>query len=185
MYRLSITCIYNCLFSIGKRMTILYAVCILLVTFSCQQDDYDIEYQNGNPNNLVGNWRAFEFQGGAFDLDKLSDEYDLVTALDPNSTDSLVIDNLYNSGVRVKAFYQDSSFTVSHGRQLEVINMGQYGIYAVSVTGEFQSTEEDGDFLVMNVGLYDQYASVVDTVLIWAFRKTGFEDTDFQSLLNK
>ena len=52
---------------------------------------------------LVGNWRAFEFQGGAFDMEKLADEYDLVTALDPNSADSLVIDNLYNSGVRVKS----------------------------------------------------------------------------------
>jgi hypothetical protein len=36
----------------------------------------------------------------------------------------------------------------------------------------------------MNVGLYDQYATVVDTVLILAFRKTGFEDVDYQSLLN-
>ena len=62
--------------------------------------------------------------------------------------------------------------------------MGQYGIYAVSVNGEFQHTDEDGDYLVMNVGLYDQYATVVDTVLILAFRKTGFEDVDYQSLLD-
>jgi hypothetical protein len=170
------------LFPAGKIMSFMYLLLALLV--SCEPDDYDIEYQNGNPNNLVGNWRAFEFQGGAFDLEKLADEYDLVTALDPNSGDSLVIDNLYNSGVRVKTHYQDSVFNVSHGRQLEVINMGQYGIYGVSVDGEFQHTEEDGDFLVMNVGLYDQYATVVDTVLILAFRKTGFEDVDYQSLLN-
>ena len=79
---------------------------------SCQQDDYEIVYQAGNPNCLVGNWRAFEFQGGAFDLNRLADEYDLVTALDPNSTDSLVMDNLYDSKIRVKVHFQDSSFSV-------------------------------------------------------------------------
>jgi hypothetical protein len=116
-------------------------------------------------------------------MSKLSDEYDLVTALDPNSNDSLVIDNIYNSGVRVKTFFKGSLFYVADGRQLEVINQGQYGIYRVSVDGELLTSEEDGDYLVMTVGLYDQYAAVVDTVLIYAFRKTGFEDVDYQSLL--
>jgi len=167
----------------GKVISCIYLLLTVMV-FSCGPDDYDIEYQQGNPGSLVGNWRAFEFQGGAFDMEKLADEYDLVTALDPNAGDSLVIDNLYNSGVRVKTVYQGSVFNVSHGRQLEVINMGQYGIYAVSVNGEFQHTDEVGDYLVMNVGLYDQYSTVVDTVLIQAFRKTGFEDVDYQSLLN-
>lgn len=171
------------LFPLGKTMACLCLILFLMT--SCQTGDYDIEYQQGNPNDLVGNWRAFEFQGGAFDMEKLSDEYDLVTALDPNSADSLVVDNLYNSGVRVKAWYQGSVFSVSHGRQLEVINRGQYGIYAVSVNGEFQRTDEDGDLLIMNVGFYDQYTALVDTVLIWAFRKTGFEDVDYQSLLDK
>jgi len=171
------------LFPARKVMSFMVVILTLLMP-SCGPDDYDVEYQQGNPNSLVGNWRAFEFQGGAFDMEKLADEYDLVTALDPNSVDSLVIDNLYNSRVRVKAGYQGSVFNVSHGRQLEVINMGQYGIYAVSVNGEFQHTDIDGDYLVMNVGLYDQYSTVVDTVLILAFRKTGFEDVDYQSLLD-
>jgi hypothetical protein len=165
--------------------TFLLCLSLSIVAFtSCQQDEYGIVYQTGNPNSLAGNWRAFEFQGGAFDLNRLADEYDLVTALDPNSADSLVIDNVYDSKVRVKVHFQDSSFSVSHGRQLEVINRGQYGIYAVSVSGEFQYSAADGDYMVMNVGLYDQYAALVDTVLIWAFRKTGFEDVDYQSLLS-
>ena len=163
-------------------LSCIFLICIVFI--SCQTDEYEIEYQAGKPNNLVGNWRAFEFQGGAFNLEKLTDEYDLVTALDPNSGDSLVIDNLYDAGVRVKARYQGNIFNVSNGRQLEVIHMGQYGIYAVSVTGEFQSDEEDGEYLVMNVGMYDQYTALVDTVLIFAFRKTGFEGVDYQSLLN-
>lgn len=170
------------LFSVGKVPVYLYSIAVLMT--ACGPEDYDIEYQDGNPNTLVGNWRAFEFQGGAFNLDKLSDEYDLVTALDPNSADSLVVDNLYNSGVRVKSWYQGTVFSVSHGRQLEVINNGLYGIYAVSVEGELQHDDASGDVLIMNVGLYDQYADIVDTVLIWAFRKTGFEDVDYQSLLN-
>ena len=158
---------------------------ILFVSTSCQQDDYDIDYQDGNPSELAGNWIAYEFQGGALDMDRLNEEYDLVTALDPNSKDSLIIDNLYNSGVRVKAHFEDSVFNVSYGKQLEVINMGQYGIHSVSVTGEFQNSEENGDYLLMNVGLYDQYATLVDTVFVWAFPKTGFEDIDYQSLLSK
>jgi hypothetical protein len=166
------------------RKLILYLSAGLLAFTSCNQDDYEIMYQAGNPNCLVGNWRAFEFQGGTYDLNRLADEYDLVTALDPNSTDSLVIDNLYDSKIRVKAHFQDSSFAVSHGRQLEVINHGQYGVYAVSVDGKFQNIEAVGDYMVMNVGLYDQYNDLLDTVLIWAFRKTGFQDADYQSLLS-
>ncbi|MBN1414177.1 MAG: hypothetical protein JW973_03670 [Bacteroidales bacterium] len=173
----------NPVHSTGNALLCIFFVVLMAV--SCQTEEYEVDYPIGNPNHLVGNWRAFEFQGGAFDLEKLADEYDLVTALDPNSNDSLVVDNLYNSGVRVKTHYDGSFFEVSHGRQLEVIHMGQYGIYTVSVNGEFQSTEEDGDYLVMNVGLYDRYATRVDTVLIFAFRKTGFEDTDYQSLLSK
>jgi hypothetical protein len=170
-------------FSFCRRLFLCFFLSAVVFT-SCQKDDYDIVYPAGNPSYLVGNWRAFEFQGGAFDLSRLADEYDLVTALDPNSTDSLVIDNLYDSKIRVKVHFQDSSFSVSHGRQLEVINRGQYGVYAVSVSGEFQHSEADGDYMVMNIGLYDQYADLLDTLLIWSFRKTGFEDTDYQSLLN-
>jgi hypothetical protein len=155
----------------------------ILFLASCQKEEYEIVYQPGNPSYLVGNWRAFEFEGGAFDLSRMADEYDLVTALDPNSNDSLVIDNLYDSKIRVKVYFQDSSFNISHGRQLEVINNGQYGVYEVSVTGEFGNSSADGDYLIMNVGLYDQYADRLDTILIWAFRKTGFEDVDYQSLL--
>jgi hypothetical protein len=170
----------------GMRIVKVF-LCLFLsiVAFaSCQQDGDEIVYPAGNPNFLAGNWRAFEFQGGAFDLSRLSDEYDLVTALDPNSTDSLVIDNLYDSKIRVKVHFQDSAYTVSHGRQLEVINWGQYGIHAVSVDGKFQYSEADGDYMVMNVGLYDAYADLLDTLLIYAFRKTGFEDVDYQSLLS-
>jgi hypothetical protein len=163
---------------------IYWILLVLMVVVSCKQDEYTIEYSDGYPNSLAGNWRAFEFQGGAYDLDKLSDEYDLVSALDPNNKDSLVIDNLYNSGVRVRTSFEDSVFNITHGRQLEVINMGQYGINTVSIDGEFQHTTEDGDFLVMNVGLYDRYAAIVDTILVIAFRKDGFEDVDYKSLLN-
>jgi hypothetical protein len=168
-----------------KTLRLILCFCFSIIAFtSCKQDEYNIVYQNGNPNYLAGNWRAFEFQGGAFDLSRLAGEYDLVTALDPNSGDSLVIDNLYNSKIRVKAHFQDSSYTVSHGRQLEVINWGQYGIYAVSIDGKFQNSVADGDYMIMNVGLYDQYADLLDTILIYAFRKNGFEDVDYQSLLS-
>lgn len=161
-------------------------IVLTIIINACQDNDYNIEYAEGYPNKLAGNWIAYEFQGGAYDLSKLSsEEYNLVTALDPNSTDSLVIDNIYNSGVRVKTRYIGNYFSVAHGRQLEVINMGQYGIYSVSVYGQLQHDSKEGDYLVMNVGLYDQYSARFDTVFILAFRKTGFEDVDYQSIFDK
>lgn len=161
-------------------------IVLAFITNACQDKDYTIEYAAGYPNKLAGNWIAYEFQGGAYDLNKLSSEdYNLVTALDPNSEDSMVIDNIYNSGVRVKTHFQGYYFSVDHGRQLEVINMGRYGIYAVSVNGQLQHDAEEGDYLIMNVGLYDQYSAPVDTVFILAFRKTGFEDVDYQSIFDK
>jgi hypothetical protein len=161
-------------------------VILTIILHACQDKDNTIEYAEGYPNKLAGNWIAYEFQGGAYDLSKLSsEEYNLVTALDPNSSDSLIIDNIYNSGVRVKTHFLGNNFSASHGRQLELINMGQYGIYSVSVDGQFQHDSKEGDYLIMNVGLYDHYSALIDTVFILAFRKTGFEDIDYQSIFDK
>ncbi len=165
---------------------IAFSIVIMFFFDACEDKDYTIEYAEGYPSKLAGNWIAYEFQGGAYDLSKLSsDDYNLITAIDPNSSDSLIIDNIYNSGVRVKTQCRGYYFNVDHGRQLEVINMGQYGIYSVSVDGKLQYDSKEGDYLVMYVGLYDQYAALVDTVFILAFRKTGFEDIDYQSIFDK
>jgi hypothetical protein len=167
----------------------LILLAMLLVLSSCEDDSYTIEYQDGYPNELAGNWRAIEFQNATVvndlitDADNISDYFDLVTALDPNSQDSLVIDNIYDSNIRVKVYYHDNTFGITKGRQLEVINHGQYDIYYISVNGKYIIDEEYGDYMAMHIGLYDKYSALFDTMYVVAFRKTGFEDVDYESLL--
>jgi hypothetical protein len=167
----------------------LLILAMMLVLSSCEDESYTIEYQEGYPNELAGNWRAIEFQNATVvndlitDYDNISDYFDLVTALDPNNQDSLVIDNIYDSNIRIKVHYHDSTFSISKGSQLEVINQGQYDIYYVSVNGKYIIDEEYGDYMAMHIGLYDKYSALFDTMYVVAFRKTGFEDVDYESLL--
>ena len=166
-----------------------FLITLILSIFSCTDDSYTIEYQDGYPDKLAGNWRAIEFQNATVvndiitDADNVSDYFDLVTALDPNSEDSLVIANIYDSNIRVKVYYEDNTFSVTKGKQLEVINHGQYDIYYVSVNGKYIIDEDYGDYLGMHIGLYDKYSTLFDTMYAVAFRKTGFEDVDYESLL--
>jgi len=175
---------------ISLVLPFLFIMTLILSLISCEDDSYTIEYQDGYPNKLAGNWRAIEFQNATVvndritDADNVSDYFDLVTALDPNSQDSLVINNIYDSNIRIKVFYEDITFSVIKGRQLEVINQGQYDIYYVSVDGKYIIDEDYGDYLAMHIGLYDKYSALFDTMYVVAFRKTGFEDVDYESLLS-
>jgi hypothetical protein len=163
---------------------------LIISLTSCEDDNYDIEFQEGYPNVLAGNWEAIEFQNATVVNDRItyadnvSDYFDMVTALDPNSNDSLVIGNIYDSNIRVKVYYENDKFEVIKGKQLEVINYGRYGIYYVSVNGNYNNDEESGEYLTMHIGLYDEYSALFDTMYVVAFRKTGFEDTDYRSLLS-
>ena len=182
-----------------KRIVIILVSALLWI--SCEKTDDSIDYQDGYPNSIAGNWVAMEFADLDLSVDeayniynlykdlKIFDEelniefYDLVTALDPNSNDSLVIDNIYGSGIRVKVpLLPDKTFSVIHGKQLDVINFGVYGIYTVSLKGFLHEDEDRGDALFMDVVLYDDYNDIYDSVDIYAFRKTGFEDTEHQVL---
>jgi len=169
---------------------LIFIASLLIILTSCEKDDYTIEYQDGYPNILAGNWRAVEYQNAVvvkniiISVDNISEPFDLVSALDPNSGDSLVFDNIYDSKIRVKAHYDDSIFNVVKGRQLEVINNGQYGIYYVSINGKYNYDKQYGGYLTMHIGLYDKYSALFDTLYVAAFRKTGFEELDYESLLS-
>lgn len=168
-----------------KKIVYIALVTIVAVTVACEDETYEVEYQSGYPNVLAGNWQAFDFPGGVFSLESNIDgPYDLVTALDPNSSDSLVLSNIYNTGIRVKAKFSGQTFNVTKGKQLEVINDGQYGVHYVSVEGEVvqASRGDEQDVIILLVGLYDQYSSIVDSVLIYGFRKSGFEDIEDQNI---
>ncbi len=181
-----------------KRL--LYIFVFISFTLSCEKDD-EVEYAPGYPTIFAGNWVVFEFPGGALE-GSLYDPYDLTTALDPNSDSTLVLHNIYNSGIRIKAPYYDSIFSVYKGEQLDKLNDGIYGVKTVSVEGfvtnnnmvlrnlvynfafnvfeDISFQEEDiEDIIYMNAGLYDEYDDLIDTVLIIGYRKTGFEEVDY------
>jgi hypothetical protein len=173
----------------------------ILLMLSCDNGDDAIDYANGYPHKMAGNWVVFEFQGATLD-GRLSDPYDLVTALSPNDEKTLVLDNLYNSKTRIKAVIQgDTGFVALKTEQLEVINYGGFGIEKVTIDGYINDnyvlknfvyrlaaayfeniafTADDIDEIIFfRAGFYDSYNSLVDTVMVFGYRKTGFEDEDY------
>jgi hypothetical protein len=170
---------------------------LLFVLFSCDDGGYEIEYAPGYPDVMAGNWVVFEFQGAT--LDGRLDLYDMSTALAPNDVNTLVLDNLYNSGTRIKTeIVGDTGFFAIKTQQLDVINEGGFGIKKISISGYIndnelvkdlvynfaQQTMENMSFTRDNLseiifyraGFYDQYNSLIDTVMVFGYRKTGFED---------
>ncbi|MGD2036069.1 MAG: hypothetical protein PVF73_13480 [Bacteroidales bacterium] len=180
--------------------TILTLVVCLTCLVSCQEKDNEIEYQDGYPNKLAGNWVAFEFPGAEIE-DVLYEPYDLVTSLDPNRTGYLILDKLYDSDIRVRTEYEDSAFYVHMGEQLEAISTNTHDVECISIDGYVTSNpvlismvynfaaityenisfdESDiEDVIYLNAGFYDVYETLVDTVLIIGYRKTGFEETNY------
>jgi hypothetical protein len=182
-----------------KKLTYL-SLLIAIFLSSCKKDDPKIEYQEGYPSNLAGNWVVFEFPGGETS-GNLYDPYDLVTALDPNNKGNLILDKLYNSNLRIRAAYNDSSkFYVEMGPQLESINddsdikfvtmRGQvsdeyyliqtvYSLAAYSFENIAFDVSDIKDAIIIYAGYYDQDRNLYDTTLIMGYRKTGFENVDY------
>lgn len=171
------------------------------IVISCSDNNYEIEYANGYPSKLAGNWVAFQFHGG--DLDgQISGPYDMVTALDANRKGYLIIDNIFNTNVRIRAEIRgDTGFYANNTEQLEVINMGGYGIESISIDGysnnnpvlvnflyrlaasSFENiafSESDmTEIIFFRAGLYDAQNAPVDTIMVMGYRKTGFEDVGY------
>jgi hypothetical protein len=174
----------------------------LLLLIACNKSDDEIDYAKGYPTKLAGNWVVFEFQGATLD-GQLSKPYDMVTALSPNSDSTLLLDNLYNSKTRIKTKIQgDTGFFAVQADQLEIINNGGFGIEKISIEGyindnfvlknfvyglavaSFENiafTEDDiTEIIFYRAGYYDKYNSLVDTVMVFGYRKTGFEDENYK-----
>lgn len=178
-------------------------VSALLLVLSCSDDPEDIEYAAGYPSKLAGNWVVFQFHGG--DLEgSFSGPYDLVSALDPSQSNSLILDNIYNTGNRARVEVRGDTGLYAHKTdQLEVINKGGYGIETISIDGYIDtepyafmvnfiysmaassfeniafSADAIDDIIFFRAGLYDEIESPVDSVLILGYRKTGFENVDY------
>jgi hypothetical protein len=183
-----------------KIIVKLFLIAVLLV--SCSDNKYEIEHAAGYPSKLAGNWVVFEFQGGSLD-GIITGPYDMSTALMPNDKNTLVLDNLYNSGTRIKVpLTGDSAFIQNKAKQLEVINKGGYGIETVSIDGYISDNFILKDFIYQlavssmeniaftkghlteiifyRAGFYDRYNSLIDSVMVMGYRKTGFEEEDYK-----
>lgn len=180
-----------------KRIFLVLLIGISFFT-SCKKDDYEIEYQDGYPNKLAGNWVVFEFQGGNVNGAVIS--HDLVTALDPNKKGYLIFDKLYNSDIRVRAAYDSNKFSVDMGPQLETIN-DDSDIKFISLRGHVSDDvylvdqvytlayysfdniafEESDikDAMIIYAGFYDENKQLLDSTLILGYRKIGFEEVEY------
>lgn len=178
-----------------------FILSILFILISCNKDEDKIEYADGYPNKLAGNWIVFQFPGG--DLgDQYSSPYYMVTALDPNNDSNLVIDNLYNTNFRVKAkILGDTGFFALKTDQIDVTNQGNYDVEKISIEGyindnfivkdfmytlatytfDNMSFTEDNmtEIIFFRAGYYNRNDELVDTVMIMGYRMTGFENVDY------
>ena len=167
----------------------------MLLLQACGKDE--IEYANGYPSVMAGNWVVFEIPQGDFESWGY-ENYTLVTALDPNRDSTLVITNLYNKNIRIRVPFTQQEFEEKHVVQFDTVNGFDYNIHYVTIDGEVSqgyylkqlayqyalSTFPDMDFeyddiedaIVINAGFYDIDTFLVDSVLIFGYRKTGFED---------
>ena len=172
-----------------------YLLLLVTLLFSCGKDE--IEYANGYPSVMAGNWVVFEFAEGDFDSWGYED-YTLVTALDPNRDTTLIISNLYNSNIRVRVPFTDQEFDEKYVVQFDTIDGFDYNIHYITLDGEISqssylkqlsyqyalATFPDMDFdyndiedvIVINAGFYDIDTFLVDSAVIFGYRKTGFED---------
>lgn len=184
-----------------KRFFNISIVFLVVFCWQCVKEDYVIDYQDDYPNDLAGNWIAFEFRGGNLEDSPPSEPYDLVTSIDPNRSNHIILDKLYDADVRVRAEYVDSTFSTSMAENLELIGTNNYDIEYVSINGYITSNPvllstlyqlaliyfEDmafersdlEDLIFMRAGFYDQYKAQVDTVLVLGYRKTGFEEVSY------
>lgn len=123
---------------------IIYIVLGVLIFVSCSKDDYNIEYQGDGANAIAGNWVVFEIPQGEFE-NWGYENYELVTAVDPNTSDSIIIiDNLYDSKVRIRLPYGTTGqynnrfnyFNETFVPQIDTLDGYDYGIRFVSLDGE-------------------------------------------------
>jgi hypothetical protein len=184
-----------------KRLIIIFiSYLTFLSILSCKKDEPKVEYQEGYPNKLAGNWVVFEFPGAKI-VSPLYQPYDLVTALDPNNNGYMILDKLYDSDARLRAAYDSASFKVEMGPQLETVSTNTYDIAFISLDGYVSqnpiiinnvyqfalssfdhiafSVNDIKDVILIHAGYYDKYKYLVDTVLIMGYRKTGFEDVRY------
>ena len=182
------------------KLTLASWLLALIMVSGCKKDKTTIS-GNGYPDKLADNWVAFELHGGSINGASY-EPYDLVTSLDVNHEGYVILDKMYASDIRVRAQYtQDTIIHVERGEQLEKISKNTYNVTSISLDGYITTNpfwinaswqlanfyypdlafqySDIKDVLYLHAGYYDKYNTLVDTVLLVAYRKTGFEEVSY------
>ena len=166
---------------------------IILFTIQCTKDE--IDYADGNPSILVGNWIAFHNKADTVGSSWSS--YEMVTSLDPNNINALIIDNLFQDGVRVRANIDSiNMFSVTYADQINYFGSDEYryitldaqvssdnpsvrsAVYnlALGTYPDLRFNEDEiTETMVMHAAGYQEDGTIIDSALIFAYRRTGFE----------
>ncbi len=144
------------------KFKILIALAIgLLTAVSCQDDDFDREFDPSHP--VSGEWYVQEYygDGSAFG------PYHVKTFNTSFSKDSLWVDNIYGSAIKVKTLLNaDKTFGITQGKDI-----GET-VATVSISnGKILSA----DSIYFDVVLYDEDGEIVDQFYTAGHRWTGLE----------
>ena len=145
------------------KFKILIALAIFLLTaVSCQDDDFDQGFDSSYP--VSGEWYVHEYYGDGSDYGP----YHLQIYNTSFSKDSLWVNNIYDSGIKVKAlFNSDKTFGVTQGKDVSET------VATVSVSnGRILSA----DSVYLDVILYDEDGEIVDQFYAAGHRWTGLEN---------
>lgn len=144
------------------KFKILNALAIVFLTsVSCQDDDFDRAFDPSHPAS--GEWYVHEYYGDGSDFGP----YHVQTFNTSFSKDSLWVNNIYGSGIKVKALLNaDKTFGVTQGKDIAE------AVATVSISnGKILSA----DSIYFDVVLYDEDGEIVDQFYTAGHRWTGLE----------
>jgi len=133
----------------------------LLTAVSCQDDDFDREFDSAHP--VSGEWYVQEYYDGG----STYGPYHLQTFNTSFNKDSLWVSNIYDSRIKVKSLINaDKTFGVIQGADITE------EVATVSISnGQILST----DSIYFDVILYDADGEIVDQFYTAGHRWTGLE----------
>jgi hypothetical protein len=138
---------------------------VMLIAVSCQDDDFDREFDPSHP--VSGEWYVQEYygDGSAFG------PYHVQTFNTSFSKDSLWVNNIYGSGIKVKALLNaDKTFGITQGKDIHEDISEDVASVSIS-NGKILSA----DSIYFDVVLYDEDGEIVDQFYTAGHRWTGLE----------
>jgi hypothetical protein len=152
-----------------------YLLLIVLAGFivtSCQEwidfDDPEIEHSSAWP--LTGEWYVSEF----WDLEFGYGPYSINIYNSSFSEDSIWIDNIYDSGIKIKARKTGTNtFAVTGAPDVAGALPGGWTLDVVD--GQVFPKTDDSDSVYFQVIIYMDDGTIYDDYVEGGYRKTGFE----------